>query len=196
MTRQPSVSAGDTQMAKAMSHPVRVQALAILNQRVASPSDIAAEIGLPIANVAYHVRALLQLGCIEEVETRPVRGALEHRYRAIRRAFMAPEEWATMPDSARHGIAGMIAEKAFSEVAKAMTAGVFEERTDGHMSYSPLLLDEEGWNELTEMLAGVLDRALAMQAECAARIADGQSGGPEMRTRLTIMHFVGAQQTS
>lgn len=75
----------DTLMAKAMSHPLRVQALTILNERVASPSDIAAELGMPIGRVSYHVRALLDLGCIEEVETRPVRGALEHLYRAVRR---------------------------------------------------------------------------------------------------------------
>lgn len=190
MPKNSTTSVRDTKMAKAMSHPVRVQALGILNQRVASPSDIAEEIGLPIANVAYHVRALLQLGCIEEVETRPVRGALEHRYRALRRAFVEPEEWATMPDSARHDMVATVAENGFGELAKAMQAGVFAEGRDHHISYSPLLLDEQGYNELNGMLATVLDRALAMQAECAARIADGESGGKEVRTRLNIHHFL------
>ncbi|HEY8584776.1 MAG TPA: winged helix-turn-helix domain-containing protein [Capillimicrobium sp.] len=183
-------SVADTKMAKAMSHPVRVQALNILNQRVASPSDIAEEIGLPIANVAYHVRALLQLGCIEEVETRPVRGALEHRYRALRRAFVEPDEWATMPDSARHDMVATCAETGFGELAKAMQAGVFAEAHDHHMSYTALRLDEQGYSELNGMLATVLDRALAMQAECAARIADGEAGGQERRTHLNIHHFM------
>lgn len=190
MPRDSTNSVRDTKMAKAMSHPVRVQALGILNQKVASPSDIAEEIGLPIANVAYHVRALLQLGCIEEVETRPVRGALEHRYRAVRRAFVLPDEWQTMPESARHDMLVTIAENGYDQLARALAAGVFEGRSDHHMSYSALLLDEQGWKELNGMLADILDRALDMQAECAARIADGEAGGKQVRSRLNIHHFL------
>jgi predicted transcriptional regulator len=35
----------------------------------------------PVSAVAYHVRRLLDAGLIELAGTRPVRGALEHRYR-------------------------------------------------------------------------------------------------------------------
>lgn len=193
MATNSTTSVQDTKIAKAMSHPVRVQALGILNQRVASPSDIAEEIGLPIANVAYHVRALLQLGCIEEVETRPVRGALEHRYRAVRRALVQPEDWSSMPGSARHDLVATTVENGIGEVARAMEAGVFAaEGADCHVSYTPLLLDEQGYKELNGMLDGLLDRALAMQAEAARRIADGEAGGAEVRSVLNVQHFPGA----
>jgi predicted ArsR family transcriptional regulator len=96
----PSMAAGpedvdETQIAKALSHPIRVRALTILNDHVASSADIARELGLPVANVAYHVNTLARLGCIEEVETRQVRGALEHRYRALRRAAVHLSEAST-----------------------------------------------------------------------------------------------------
>lgn len=35
-----------------------------------------------LLNVSYHVRVLAQYGAVELVETRPVRGSIEHFYRA------------------------------------------------------------------------------------------------------------------
>jgi DNA-binding transcriptional ArsR family regulator len=190
MSRKHSVSVRDTKMAKAMAHPVRVQSLSILNERVASPSDIAEELGLPVANVAYHVRALLQLGCIEEVETRPVRGALEHRYRALRRALLKPDEWVSIPPNARQGMAAAIFEAAFDDAAEAMKVGVFEEKQeDQHISYTPLMLDEEGWAMFTARLDDLLGEVMEMQATCAVRLADNESGGRRVRGRLSMFAY-------
>lgn len=67
---------------KAVSHPVRARALSVLHQRVASPSELAAEQEAALSDVAYHVRVLRELGMIELVSTRQVRGATEHFYRS------------------------------------------------------------------------------------------------------------------
>lgn len=195
MPTQRAISMTDTRMAKAMAHPVRVQALAILNERVASPSDIAEELGLPIANVAYHVRSLLQLGCIEEVETRPVRGALEHRYRALRRALVEPKEWKALPASAKQGLIATVAQTSFDDVSAAMANGAFERREESHLSNTGLLLDEQGWQELSAELYTFLKRAMELQAECAVRLREGEAGGPELRSNLTLMHYEAAPRS-
>lgn len=72
----------DPRLAKALSNDVRAQALALLSADALSPKAIATELGLDVRGVAYHVRVLKKLGCIELVETRPRRGAIEHVYRA------------------------------------------------------------------------------------------------------------------
>jgi DNA-binding transcriptional ArsR family regulator len=72
----------DRRLIKALGHPVRVRALEVLNTRVASPSELAKELGEPLGNVAYHIKILEENGAIELVRTAPVRGALEHFYRA------------------------------------------------------------------------------------------------------------------
>ena len=59
--------------------------MTLLNERVASPSELADELGEPLGNVSYHMRRLAELECIELVRTTPVRGALEHHYRATAR---------------------------------------------------------------------------------------------------------------
>jgi predicted transcriptional regulator len=59
----------DRQLVKALAHPVRAEALTILNTRVASPNEIAKELDLPVGNVSYHVNELEKFGCVELVKT-------------------------------------------------------------------------------------------------------------------------------
>lgn len=72
----------DPRLAKALSNDVRARALRLIVAAPASPKAIAAELGLDVRGIAYHVRVLNKLGCIELAETRSRRGAIEHVYRA------------------------------------------------------------------------------------------------------------------
>jgi DNA-binding transcriptional ArsR family regulator len=78
----PHLRSIDPRLAKALSNDVRAEALDLLSRGPWSPKAIATELGLDVRRVAYHVRVLKKLGCIELVETRPRRGAIEHVYRA------------------------------------------------------------------------------------------------------------------
>lgn len=70
--------------AKALSHPLRVRMLEGLGQADPklgiSPSALAERLGEPLANVAYHMRTLLDLGVVRLVRKKQRRGALEHFY--------------------------------------------------------------------------------------------------------------------
>jgi len=76
-----------------VSHPVRARALAVLNQRVASPSELAAEQDAIVSDVAYHVRVLRELGMIKLVSTRQVRGATQHFYRSVAPPHLDDKLW-------------------------------------------------------------------------------------------------------
>ena len=78
----PTADSSESHAVKALAHPLRVRALAILTEREASPSELAEELGEPLGNVSYHVRLLHELELIELVKTTPRRGAIEHHYRA------------------------------------------------------------------------------------------------------------------
>jgi DNA-binding transcriptional ArsR family regulator len=71
----------DQRLAKALSNSLRAEALKLIGEGVASPKAIADRLGMDVRTVAYHVRVLRKLECIELVETRPRRGAVEHIYR-------------------------------------------------------------------------------------------------------------------
>jgi DNA-binding transcriptional ArsR family regulator len=179
----------DTRVAKALSHPIRVKALEILNRRVASPSDIARELELPVANVSYHINTLLRLQCIEEVETRHVRGAIEHLYRATRRPSVTLEEWEAMPVNARHAWATDVANVAIGDLRNALRSERFGERAETHFTWTRLVLDEQGWRNVHGLLDKALEAVLKEQAESAARLANGEAGGPEVRSMLSLFHY-------
>ena len=101
---RPTLDLVDPRIAKALSHPMRARILMILNERVASPNEIADTIDERLPNVSYHVRALLELDCIELVDTAQRRGAIEHYYRAVVRPFFSDRDWKRLPRSGRQAI--------------------------------------------------------------------------------------------
>ena len=82
----------ETTLAAIVAHPTRARAFLILAERTASPAEIAKEIGKDVGHVGYHVRKLQQLDLIELVDEKPVRGAVEHFYRAVVRPITSTED--------------------------------------------------------------------------------------------------------
>jgi len=185
-TAQPGL---DSALVKALSHPLRMRILTRLNETVASPNEMAKELDESLPLVSYHVRILRELRCIELVRTTPRRGAIEHHYRALARPYLGDADWAQLPVSARESVSATILEKAFTDVRAAVAAETFDQRTDRHLSHTPLVLDEQGWKELNARLAGVLDWALEEQAASAGRLEDGEAGGAEVRARLMLASY-------
>jgi DNA-binding transcriptional ArsR family regulator len=169
--KRETASAVDSRMAKALAHPLRVQLLAALNEGVASPNELAKKLNEPLTNVSYHVRMLHDLGCIELVDTEPRRGALEHYYRAIVRPFFADRDWKKLPKNTRGSISDATLQFVWDDAAEAIKSGLFDERTDRHLSRSVLCMDEQGWEQLNDLLAETLDQAMQIQADAAGRAA-------------------------
>jgi DNA-binding transcriptional ArsR family regulator len=182
-SRQDNQHASASNVAKALSHPMRLRILHKLNQRVASPKVLADELGESLAVVSYHVKILAQLGCIELVETIQKRGALEHFYRPLRRPELSSAEWAQLPMSARESLSGYALREVFEEACAAIVAGTFDSRTDRHMSLTLLQLDEAGWSELNEALDALYDQALRLQARALSE------SSATVRSALVLTHF-------
>ena len=103
---KPIKNIDDPRYVKAMSHPLRVRILAMLDERKASPNQLAGWLGASLGTVAYHVRTLEQLGLIELVDETRVRGAVEHHYRAKARPNVTVEGWAKAPPIAKQAAVG------------------------------------------------------------------------------------------
>jgi DNA-binding transcriptional ArsR family regulator len=174
------------QLAKALAHPLRVRILSSLHKGISSPNQLAQELGEPLGNVSYHVKTLLEYDCVELVKTEPRRGAVEHFYRATERAFFSASDWQKIPASARKGISGSILETVGQDATAALIAGSIDARSDSHVSRTPLVLDDKGWTEITELLAGTVAKAIQIQGEAATRL-DGETDS--IATTLAILHF-------
>ena len=184
MKRQ-TASAVDSRLAKALAHPLRVQLLAALNEGVASPNELAKRLDEPLTNVSYHVRMLHDLGCIELVETEPRRGALEHYYRAVVRPFFGERDWKRLPKNARGSISDAVLQLVWDDASEAIKGGLFDEREDRHLSRSVLSIDEQGWNDLHDLLAQTLDSAMQIQSDSASRAS--KNGDETFNINVVIM---------
>jgi predicted ArsR family transcriptional regulator len=174
-------------VAKAFAHPLRVEILIILNERVASPNLLAQELGQSLNLVAYHVRVLEKYDCIELVDTKQRRGATEHFYRATRRQFLTDSEWSRMPESLRPGLSGVMLKALFDDVEEAVAQDTFDEVEDRHLSRTPMVVDRQGWSDVASLLGETLDRVLEIQTEASGRIAgSGENGMP---AKVMMLHF-------
>jgi len=174
-------------VAKAFAHPLRVQILAILNEKVASPNMLAQKLDESLNLVAYHVRVLEKYDCIELVDTKQRRGATEHFYRATRRQLLTDDQWAQMPTSLRPGLAAAVLKTIFEDIEAASKAGTLEEVDDLHISRTPMVLDAKGWSDVTDLLNDSLDRLIEIQAESTNRLGDSKEEGTQSRVHL--LHF-------
>jgi DNA-binding transcriptional ArsR family regulator len=177
----------DPRIAKALSHPMRARILVILGERVASPNEIAELIEERLPNVSYHVRALLDLGCIELVDTAQRRGAIEHYYRAVLRPFFTDRDWKRIPRSGRQAISDTALRVIWEDVAEAVNAGTFDSRPDRYLTHTPMVLDEEGWAEASRAMTDALAELERIESRSASRLKkSGEAGVP---TRVVLMQF-------
>lgn len=174
----------DSILLKALAHPVRARALTVLNQRIASPSELAAEQNEPVGYVAYHVRVLHELGMIELVRTRQVRGATEHFYRSTAQTYMDDDFWEKLSFDSRAGISMASIGVLNNAVRESLEAGTFDSRTDRHLSNVTLDLDEQGWREANALLNSCLEGLMQIGAESEARDTK-----PSVRATFGLMGF-------
>jgi DNA-binding transcriptional ArsR family regulator len=178
----------DRRIIKALGHPLRMEILTLLHLKEASPSDLADELGQPLANVSYHVRLLADLDCIELVGTAQRRGAVEHYYRARERPFFDEAAWAELPPPVRRSVSDAVLRQIWKDVRAAIESGSFDADPGRHLSRMPLVLDRTGWEELNELMANLLEEANRIQVESMGRLKDAKDEGA-MATRLMMMHF-------
>lgn len=172
-----------------MGHPVRAEALSILNMRIASPAEIGRTLGLDVSNVAYHVRRLLEFECIELVETRSSRGATEHFYRGVAQKYLDDGFWDKLSRSVRNAISLTALRVIFSAIRDAVTAGTFDRRKDRHLSVITYDLDGQAWEEIGALYNETLDRTMEIATESAGRLTQGKPRGKCLRATFVQIAF-------
>ncbi|HEU5061873.1 MAG TPA: winged helix-turn-helix domain-containing protein [Solirubrobacterales bacterium] len=170
-----------------VQHPIRVDVLQILNEREASATQIARQIGEDEKKVGHHVKALADAGCIELVRRVKNRGAEEHIYVASLRPHIKDAEWALLPRETRHEISALMFQAIVAEALSAFRNGTFDSRINRHVSWQPLKLDEQGWLELMQELEESLERIENIKVLAEQRLI--QSGEVGMQAIAAALGF-------
>jgi len=188
---KPYSDINDPRLIKALAHPLRVRILSILETRdMASPNEMADELGVSLGVMSYHVRRLHALGFLELVKRTPRRGAIEHHYRAKARPRVTDEGWAETPSIVKRAMVGASLQQITGYINTAAGQGGFD-RGDAHLSRTVLMLDKEGWKQLAGEMAQWMARVEQLEEESLERIA--QSGDEAdvvaKRTAAILMLF-------
>jgi DNA-binding transcriptional ArsR family regulator len=185
----PTVDFVSPQLAAALSHPTRVGIMSVLVERPASPRRLAAAIGEPLNNVTYHVNQLRDLGCIEldRTERRAGGRVLERFYRTTQRAYFDDEAWDVLNESERLGLIWSVVRLISKDIATAMTSAAFFDGYDANIIRSPMKVDDEGWDEITDLLSRATKELLEIEERVAER-CEGD-GGPAIHTKVEMLHF-------
>jgi DNA-binding transcriptional ArsR family regulator len=190
---KPDKDITDPRIAKALAHPLRVRILNVLDERVASPSEIAAELDADLGVVSYHVRKLQHLGLLKLVRRKQRRGAIEHFYKSDIRPVVRSDVWGRVPGIVKKAMVGATVSQVADVVSAAVQSGGFE-RSEAHLTRSPVVLDQRGFSELATKLDGVLADIERIGAASEKRLAKAQHEG-EIRATAVLMLFESEEPT-
>jgi len=165
---KPITNIDDPRYVKALSHPLRVRILAMLQERTASPSQLSEWLGATLGTTAYHVRSLHQLGLIELADETRVRGAIEHHYRAGKRPMVSEDAWAKAPPIAKQAAVGSALQMVDEYARKSAAEGGFD-RAEAHLSRTSLKLDAKGWAQLNKACLKFVEQVEKIEAGAKER---------------------------
>jgi hypothetical protein len=176
-------------LARALSHPLRVKILVVLNEVVASPKELELLIpgGPKLPDLSYHCRQLLKYGCVEVVKHERVRGAVKTYYRAITRAFLDNDAWARMSDKAKTKFS-VAAVKAVTDSAHdALIAQTFDKRPDRNAITLDFPADEQAWLEGTAIVLDAYEKLQGVEGRAANR------DGEKIKMTISLLSYESPQ---
>lgn len=151
--------------------------LAECNMREMSPKLFHEEFGggsLPRVARAFDV--LVEYGWLYLTKTKSGgkrRGGVEHFYRATEPAVLDEALWKELPKGARREYTTWRVLETFVQQAKeAIEAGTLDAREDHHFTWTPLRLDQEGWETVVGRLLEIFYFLFEEQERANFRMAD------------------------
>lgn len=178
-------STEERRVAHSVNHPVRLDVLSILFERIASPNEMANQLRVALGTVSFHVTELARDGVIELVKTEQRRGAIEHYYRACVRPEVPAEEWKSLPIAARREIARLALQAIIADSLASLRQGKLAADDDMYVAWIPMALDEAGREKVTELQAEILERLEEIKAEHEVPQAEDRDAAP-VRVAVTM----------
>ena len=178
----------DPRYVKALSHPLRVRILALLQERTASPRELAEWLDATLGTVSYHVRTLHDFGLIELVKTTQVRGAIAHHYKARVRPRVDDEAWASAAPIVKQAAVGAALQTVDDYARASAAAGGFD-RAEAHLTRTNLRLDAKGWQQAARACEKLLAELNRIEESTGKRLAKDPHADGAADAAVVVMLF-------
>jgi DNA-binding transcriptional ArsR family regulator len=175
----------DQRLLHALGDPMRHEVLLAIAETPDSVAGVSGRLDLPLEEVRGHVRELVASDAVEQIDGDDVR-ADDRRYRSMIRPFLDDAHWRELPAEQRQALFALTLRRLSERIDDGLASGGFG-HVQTHVSFTRLLLDEQGWQEMSDLLAGVLEEAMQIEADAAERRR--ASGDEAFYTNLAVMHF-------
>lgn len=173
---------------KAMEHPLRARILRLLVERgVQSPSELARALNADVRDASYHAKRLVELDCAELVTTRPVRGAVEHFYRATERHLINADEWEDLDPLIAEDLVCDFMRSIVNDFTDSHRAGIVGSDQYFHITRTPMILDREGFLEGMEVFERCRLAMADVEARSSQRIAS--AGATPVPVSSSLAYF-------
>lgn len=171
----------DKSVLKGLANTVRNQILAILNERRGSATSVAKDLGLDFAEVNYEIEVLRKAKLIKKVGQRQRGNTTEVFYVATSRAYIDPSEWPEVADPIQAGLRASLLQNIWIDAVTAVSEETYDSLDDSfessHMSWTPMIVDRQGWNDLMEILLRLMGEVIDIQQESAERLVAEDAEG-------------------
>lgn len=183
---KPITEIDDPRLVKALAHPLRIRILGILEQRSATPKELAELLDVQLENLSYHVRTLRDYGFIRLERRRMVKGAVEHRYGMVARPRITAAAWEQLPAIVREALDAASLDQIWDVVTRAAAQDKMS-RPQSQMARRVARLDEQGLAEMSEVVTDAVDQLVEIEKQSARRLRNHKS--PAIPTVLIAMLF-------
>ena len=170
-------------LAIVFADPLRLKIVTELYMRPMSPTLFFEEFGGgSVSRVNRHFKTLVKHGWLRYIrsETGGKRyGGVESFYRAPELAIFDNKTWAELPYSMRVEFSATIFNQFAERVIDAMQAGTFDARSDRHFTWTPILLDQVGWDRVVAAVDALFESLFEEQEDAKLRTYEsGERAAP------------------
>jgi hypothetical protein len=184
-------------LSKVFVDPLRMKIMAECSIREMSPKRFHEEFGGgSLSRVSRAFEVLAEYDWLHQTRTETGgrrRGAVEHFYRATDLAMFDESTWPEVPPALRNTFTWRTFETFASQVKEAIEAGTFDTREDRHFTWSPLRLDQQGWEVVIAKVDALFYLLSDLQEEANARMAE--SGEEPIPMTVALAAFESPKDT-
>jgi Trp operon repressor len=170
---------------------LRLKIVTELNRREMSAKEFFEKFGGgSVSRVFRHFGRLEEYGWLEQVGAATGgrrRSAVERFYRATSPAVFDNRSWSEVPDSIKGIFSRHIFEQLAERITAAMEAGTFDARSNRHFTWTPISVDQLGWEKVIAKTDALFEYLFEEQKSANRRMAE--SGEEPISTTVALAVF-------